>query len=96
MRLNSVQLEADLRREPEMPNTGVCILYVTHLAYNSDEPSNFEVHVHGKQAKACMDKLKRRDGVRIVGRLRSAPARTEWAPAAARSSSKPSMSRPCP
>ena len=72
MMLNNVMLEADLRRDPEMLETGVCVLYVMHQG-DHVEHSNFEVHAYDSLGEACMKTLKRRMRIRIAGKLAECP-----------------------
>ena len=78
--LNSVLLEGNLTRDPELrytpSGTPVCTLVVsTCRAYKIEgerieEVSFIEANTHGKLATVCAEHLTKGRGVRVVGRIK--------------------------
>ena len=78
--LNSVLIEGNLTRDPELSYTGkgtaVAKLSVANNRYFKQEDelqketSFFDVTVWGRQAEVCEQYLKKGRGVRVVGRLK--------------------------
>ena len=78
--LNSVLLEGNLTRDPELSyttkGTAVCKLgLASNRFFKQDEEyqkevSFFDVTVWGRQAEVCSEYLKKGRGVRVVGRLK--------------------------
>ena len=78
--LNTVLIEGQLTRNPEIGNAPaqiqMCRLSVANNRYRlkngewEQDTSYFTVYVYGNVAEACLARLKKGRGVRIVGRLK--------------------------
>lgn len=78
--LNSVLIEGNLTRDPELKytarGTAICTLSIAHNRFfkrNTEwekEASFFDAVVFGRQAETCSEYLSKGRGVRVVGRLK--------------------------